>query len=100
MIDENIKAIVEKYPNLKLVKVTKIASLTAISEQSDIVNGYWVVGEIVCGPTIDYPLIVERVANSVHPEGYPGTFFTSTIVGIADDIFITNNSKYQIEKLN
>jgi hypothetical protein len=98
---EYVDAIVAKWPDAKLVKVTKLTSLTDISRESEVHDNYWVVG--VLDPDcvkVGSHLEMLRFANSSYPTGKWGNFNTSEIISIEGDEFTTRNSRYKIEKLN
>lgn len=58
---------------------------------------YWIIGEVLIGPTVGKSLLVKRyIRNGLE---IPGMFNTSEITEITEDGFKTLNSEYRMEKL-
>jgi len=57
---------------------------------------YWILGEIIEGPEVGKPLVVDRwMRNGILNRG---VFYTSKITKITEDGFETMNSVYKMEK--
>ena len=85
--------------NISLYKATKLVSLNEESKHSEIHNNYWVLGMLLQDLKVGEPLKLARVANSKNPSGKDGIFTTSPIISIEDDVVVTQNSQYKLEKL-
>lgn len=79
------------------VRVIKINSISKPNEE--IPPGYWVEGVLVRDVQVGSNIKLWRVRNVNYPHGRPGVFRTSKIKSITGNIVETENSTYEVVKV-